>query len=245
MRHALAFAALLPLWTLAPAVGAAAVGTDWMPNAPGTRWIYQAGGGSRDTVIQQEPTTFEGLDVIENRFGESGIDAGLRQYWEVQGSGPDGVLLFHGAWRPHEDFGIHWVPPLRWMQGPPALGNEHSEVTVPILLPAHDVGDTVHFTFRVTESITLPVLGFTTAWGVGYTTLPALFRSRAGRAYTLTGRAIPTGKAGTGVIPTFEWWAPGFGEVQWNSGELWTLVQFDLPTPVANTTWGRIKRLYR
>jgi hypothetical protein len=61
-------------------------------------------------------------------------------------------------------------------------------------------------------------------------------------SFTVDGRAESSGSFDP--VPG-DWYAAGLGDVQYSTDDLYQLQDFAIPTPVAASSWGRLKRLYR
>ena len=79
------------------------------------------------------------------------------------------------------------------------------------------------------------------SFGIGQT-LPPTIRTPTGSLRTLEGK-VPTTQ---GSIAS-DWFSAGVGYVQYLYGENdpFQLTAFDMPTPVAVTSWGQVKDRYR
>ncbi len=246
LRIGRAVSIALAVFTLAAAPVRAGLTPGWMATDPGTRWIYVSDTGLRDTVVCRGLADIGGTLASMNEFVGAGLDMGLQQFWQNSGGDPSGDLLFLGFYRLDSAWGVRYVPPLRFMHGPPSVGRswiEHADAfSVPDGMGLGPIG----LAFDVLEQSILPPLGV--SWGVDYTATSTVLK-RGGRTYSVLGHALggsapPASHAG---IATPELWLQFYvGEVQyWQAGGLYRLETFDSPVPVAGTTWGRIKRLYR
>lgn len=241
--RALATASLLVL--LAPAASHAGTAPTWMPDVPGWRWGYLGPLGARDSVVGRGVESFDGVQAIRLDH-VLGADAGLQQFWINTGRADVGSLLFAGFFRPSENFGIRYEPPLRFMRGPALVGDNWVVSATPVMLPGGIPGETFALEFRVMDVIEPGLVG--EAYGVTYALLPPSLAPRGAAAYSLTGRARAGDASARGVPPDepLDWFAAGFGQVRFRrGGDLYVLTSVDAPVPVAHSTWGRIKRLYR
>jgi len=216
----------------------------WMPLAIGTQWEYQgdAGGHQVQTITGQK--IVRGRSVAVKSYAE-GVDAGLENYWLLD---TDGSVLLAGFRNPSAALALAYEPPIRYLPVPPGVGPQPVQHIV-----AHDLlTDAVvnEFDFQIELSVvqlTLPINPaapyFTAAVGqLGPPSGPAL----VGRtSFTLDGRHLPTGQHSSASATPTDFFVQGLGDVAYQSSELFALLGFGQPTPVATSSWGRLKRLYR
>jgi len=219
----------------------AASAADWMPLDIGTRWEYRGlGGGSEVQSITGE-RTLHGR-VVATRFYDEGLNAGLENYWLLD---PDGTVLLAGFFRP-EGFGLVYEPPIRYLPVPPVVGPQPA-----VRVNAHDfVTDAVVSTwdvhFEVVEEVTLALpAGSFHSFGVQEMSTPVGPAAASRRTFTLDGRTLaPAPSLVTQPQPS-NWFSLGSGVVQFRFTDLFQLVRVEGPSPVARSSWARVKRLYR
>jgi hypothetical protein len=213
---------------------------DWEPLAIGNRWEYRGTGGSHQVEHITGTFTLRGRVVAIKHYDE-GLDAGLDNFWLLD---PDGSVLlagFMGA----DGFGIAYEPPIRYLNGPPAVGAKLPQFVTAYNLQTNAVEFAGDLQRDITESVVLNLpAGSFSALGSGQlaTAGPAL----AGRrAFALDGRALPSTSSTVSGTLTTDWYSDGVGVVQYNTSDLYQLVGFGQPTATLATNWGAIKRLYR
>jgi hypothetical protein len=158
----------------------------------------------------------------------------------------DGSVLLAGFLDTASEFGVVYEPPIRYLSAPPVVGRKPSQ-----MITGHDIfTDDVLFSspleFDVTEEVTLAQpAGTFHAYGVGQLVpLPGpAFEQGVARA--LDGRKLSTGGERIYETYTSDWYTEGVGVVQYDTADLYQLVGYGLATPVAASTWGSLKRLYR
>lgn len=233
--------------TTLQAVSAARAGLPnlWMPTEAGSRWSFVGPLGARDSVIGRGPDQLDGVQAVRNEH-VAGPDAGLQQFWSNTGPADTGDLLFVGFHRTGEDFGIRYEPPMRFMRGPALVGDNWIVNPTPIRLPDGTSDERFTMEFRVMEVIEPGFVG--EAYGVSYSLIPPAFLQRGARTYSPFGNLLPHDAVASGIPPDepLDWFAVGYGQVRYrHGGGLFVLESYESPVPVENSTWGRIKRLYR
>ena len=232
---------------LAPAIGAAmlcasaAGAADWMPLAIGTRWEYRGLGGGREVQRITGERTLHGRAVAARHYDE-GLNAGLENYWLLDA---DGSVLLAGFFRP-EGFGLIYEPPIRFLPVPPVVGPQPAQ-----RVNAHDfltdaVVSTWDVHYDVVEEATLELAaGSFHAFGVAELSTPVGPVLALGRTFSLDGSTFAPAPASVGQPQASNWLAEGTGVVQFRFVDLFQLVRVEVPTPVARSSWARVKRLYR
>ena len=220
-----------------------APGAPWMPLVPGTQWEYQgdACGHSIQTITGQK--IVRGRTVAVKSYVE-GADAGLENYWLLDA---DGSVLLAGFNNPSAALALAYEPPIRFLPVPPGLGLQPVQHIV-----AHDlVTDAVvnELDFQVELSflyLILPINPYapTAVAGVGQVGPPGT-ALLAGTSITLDGRHLKASQHAVSQATATDFFNSTLGEVAYQSTEFFALLSFGQPTPVARSTWGGIKRLYR
>lgn len=219
--------------------GSASAG-DWLPLATGNRWEYQGVGGAHQVETITGQTMVRGRVVSVKSYAQ-GVDAGLQNYWLLDA---DGSVLLAGFTQPG---GTSWAyePPIRILPVPPVVGPKPLQPVSVYDLVTGLLVFSDNFQVDVTEEVTLTLpAGSFHAFGVGSLSpsRPALAK---GGSIALDGRRIPASGPSIASSGTTDWFSEGTGDVQYNTDDLYQLVGFGRPTPIASSTWGGLKRLYR
>lgn len=209
----------------------------WEPLQIGNRWEYRGTGGSHQVEHITGTFTLRGRVVAIKHYDE-GLDAGLENYWLID---PDGSVLLAG-FTAADGFGVAYEPPLRYLNGPPAVGAKPPQFVTAYNLSTNAVEFADYLQRDITEDVVLSLpAGSFHALGSGQLAAPAL---SARRVSTLDGRALPAAQPnGSGTLST-DWYSEGVGVVQYNTSDLFQLVGFGQPTATLASNWGAIKRLY-
>jgi|SRR5262245_1741219 len=218
-----------------------ALAADWLPLQFGNRWEYRGDLGGQQTQDVIFAPKIHGREVMAKLHGGD-PDTGLQNFWLLDAGGN---VLLAGFLRP-DGFGLAYEPPIRYFPVPPAVGPQPPQsVTIHDYLTDALVG-TASARFDVLEDVTLVVpAGSFHAYGVGQVAVPGTPDFASGKAFTLDGRALPAATPSIGPSVPSDWFSEGVGVVQYRSSQLFQLVSFTVPTPVAHSSWARVKRLYR
>lgn len=210
----------------------------YLPLALGNRWTYQGVNGLHDVQVITGATTIQGRTVSVKSYLESSSNTGLENYWSEE---LDGDLLVSGFFINGVDpWGVVYDPPLLVLDAPLALGKTWTTRSTVYRLPDMTSLGTFDFTLAVFEDTTLVVpAGTFRAFGIGQSPMLAM-AAIAPRAFFSLDGAL---QASSGS-PS-DWYAAGVGVVQYDADDLYQLAGSELPTPVAATSWGKLKRLYR
>jgi hypothetical protein len=241
-RKGLLFSIALLLLLAAPGV-ARADGGPWLPLEVNNRWEYVTAGGGYAEAITGTLDLLGRTVFVKSYIG--GPDNGLENYWLTDA---DGSVLLAGFNNRPASFALAFDPPLRYLAVPPALGLTWDSHALVRNLPDLAVVDSVDIHWQEMEDVSLTVpAGTYHSFGVGQVVAPVAPRAalvRAdGQTFSLDGRRLAT----NGAINSnaTDWYAQGVGVVQLQSSALYQLRWFGNPLPVARTTWGSIKQLYR
>lgn len=210
----------------------------YLPLAVGNHWSYQGIGGKHEQQTITGTTMILGRDVYVKSTTESSSNSGLENYWSTE---PDGDVFLHGFYRNIEAFGVVYDPPLRMVDAPLAMGKSWTTHAAIFYLPGMTPGESFDFTESVLEGakkLTVPA-GTFAAFGIGQTLAPPAARTLAGSPLALDGSVQAISAQAS------EWYSAGVGEVQFQADDLYQLSSYDFPTPVASTTWGKLKHWYR
>jgi hypothetical protein len=221
---------------VAPAVRAQA----YLPLTAGTTWVYQGTAGAHETQTVTGITTLLGHDYAVITYSNSTSNTGLENYWSTNA---EGDVFLAGFNRALDNFGVVYDPPLLYVDAPLALGKTWSSSTTPYFLPGMTPQGPFTLGRAVYEETGLDVpAGHFATFGIGQylVTGPALrLPAIAAGQLALDGTLVsPTGAAN-------EWFAAGVGQVQYVVDDRYQLVSLGIPTPVAASTWGRVKAAYR
>ena len=242
-RIALALVATLALTLVATRVTAAT----FMPLEPGTVWVYQGDQGGHQTERMIGFFPLHGRPTAIKHY-EEGVDAGLQNYWMI---GFDGTVLLAGFSRPGGapgsfDTGYVYDPPIRIFPVPPVVGPQPFQ-----FIGVYDfVTDVLLYTAQIRYDVfedvvlTLPA-GTFHAYGAGqYIPLPA--PAANGTHLTLDGRLVTDSGKNIAITTPTDWYSEGVGLVQYRTSQLYQLTSFSgPPTATAQSSWGKLKRLYR
>ena len=122
----------------------------WMPLQIGNRWEYRGTGGGHQVEHITGTFTLRGRVVAIKHYDE-GVDAGLENYWL---NDPDGSVLlagFTGA----DGFGIAYEPPIRYLNGPPAVGAKPPQFVTAYNLSTNAVEFADYLQRDITEDVVL------------------------------------------------------------------------------------------
>lgn len=230
---------ILQLALLLLMAASAAHAQSYMPLAVGNHWSYATPSGAHDDQLVTGTKTILGRSVYVITYGAGGVNAGLENYWIPQLEG--GVYLC-GFWHEGDQFGILYDPPILFVNAPLELGKAWAISFRTWRLPGMIDDGPLDLGLEVMEEADLALpAGTLHSFGIGQT-LPPTIRTPAGSLRTLDGK-VPT----TQSSMASDWFSAGVGYVQYQYGENdpFQLTSFDVPTPVAVTTWGRLKGRYR
>jgi hypothetical protein len=226
-------------FALFPAVAAAA---DFLPLAVGNFWEYRGVNGSHQVETITGFTAVRGRVVAVKSYAE-GVDAGLQNYWLLD---TDGSVLLAGFRDQTGSPSWAYEPPIRMLPVPPTLGPQPVQhITI------HDVdtdGIVDSFDIRIdvlADSILAVPAGSFHAFGAGQISpLPGPTAAVVARR-ALDGRALGSFPPSVSDILPTDWYSEGVGVVQYQAADVMQLVAYGRPTPVATSSWGALKRLYR
>jgi len=232
---ALGFASLLTI------SGASASAADWQPLEIGNIWEYQGEGGDHQIQSIVGNQTLHGRVTAAKAYAE-GVDAGLRNFWLLDA---DGSVLLAGFLL-SDGFGVIYEPPIRYLAVPPVVGPQPVQPVTAYVYATDAVYATFNIRIDALEDVVLALpAGSFQAFGVAEVVSapgPALGPVRA---LSLDGRRLGPVTAGATASEATDWYSEGVGVVQYRGYSLLQLVSFNPPTPVAHSTWARVKRLYR
>ena len=230
-----------------PAAGPARA-VDYHPLDVGNVWQYTSSvDGDQTMEIVGERTV---LGVVTRVRRQTLATQTFENYWTRDAAGH---LLLHGARNLTSPFEVAYFPPMRKVEAPLHLGRNWITEDVHLFsLDGTPWGDPPidYYGEVLTEGeVTVPA-GTFYAYGVGYEVYGRAesgLLTRDGRSYDLEGRRVDGG-AGRPLDAT-DWYADGVGEpwMSWYEDEElgFKLVSFNLPTPARETSWGRVRWLYR
>jgi len=208
----------------------------WTPPLDiGTRWEYRGDSGGHQVQTITGQTTVRGRVVSVKSYAE-GTDAGLQNYWLLDANGG---LLLAGFRNPSAAVAVAYEPPLLFMPVPPGFDPYPVQHVV-----VHDlVTDAVvnQFDFQIQTSLLQLQLEFevTPRFVVGVAQL-----SPPPGSLMLDGRHLPAGSGAVSSPAPLDFYGQVLGDVMYQSSELFSLIGYGLPTPVATSSWGALKRLY-
>ena len=210
---------------------------DYLPLAVGNQWIYQRAGGGSEVHTVTGTTTLRGNTVYVISYSGNPPNEGLENYWI---SKSDGFFLC-GFLRHLESFGRAYDPPIRMLRVPATVGDVSTTTTTAYAWPDWQTPDPPFtISFQVIEDVVLNLpLGNLPALGLGQ--IGPAQGTRPLGALALDGTARTSGPESVAS----DWFSPGVGEAQYQADDLYQLSDFRIPTPVAASSWGRLKRLYR
>jgi len=158
-------------------------------------------------------------------------------------------VLLAGYYKPLYPFGLTYEPPVKIIPGAPEVGMQYTTHVFAWSVPDNAPYAEFDLNMAVQSEVTLNLLaGNFSCFGVGQVAPPLLnFAAAPGVTLGLDGRVIGEGGQMFGNAPdsATEWFADGVGVVQYYSSTLFQLSTANLPTPTAQTSWGRLKQLYR
>ena len=219
-----------------------AAGADpWQPLEVGRRWEYRGVGGAHQVERITGTLLLRGRTVGVKTYSE-GADAGLENYWQL---GADGTVLLCGFNNPGAAFALAYEPPIAYLPGPPALGVSRTTDVTAYSLSDGSVFAAFTIQFSVLEEVDLSLpAGAFHALGTGQVLSAPRAIVAGARAFSLDGRSLGRTLPGIAPSPT-DWYADGFGVVQYRTSDLYQLVSMALPTPSVHSSWTAIKRLYQ
>jgi hypothetical protein len=193
-------------------------GENYLPLVLGNRWEYALPGGDTEIQVVDRTGVVRGREVFVIAHSVDGTPI-QEDYWST----PDGDVLFHGYYRPIEDFGVLCDPPVKLVEAPLLSGSTWSSKVELFVLPdSLSVGFTI-FSFAVTgiEELQVPAGFFTT------TAIEPL--------------GIAAELAGVISFPS-RWVTSGIGTIRLAEGAVpHDLETYSVVLPVLPTSWGAIK----
>ena len=222
-----------------------ASGADWLPLKIGNEWTYVDDGDEPHIETFIETGFVRGRRVFVRQY-VGGPDDGLYNFWLKDAEG--GVLLA-GYYKPLYPFGLAYEPPVKIVPGVPTVGMQYTTHVYAWSIPDNAPYAEFDLNMAVKTEVTLNMLAGTfTCFGVGQVAPPGLsFAAAPGVTLGLDGRVIGDAahSLGTGPASASDWYADGVGLVQYYTDVLFQLSAANLPTPTAQSSWGRLKQLYR
>jgi len=214
----------------------------WQPLAVGAQWTYLGDAGSQEVQAITGTFVLRGRTVAIKSYLE-GPDAGLSNFWLLD---PDGGVLLAGFDNPSAGLGLAYEPPIRFLPVPPVVGPQpFVDVT------AYDLGTgAVHAQFPMRYDVFLQAqvvvpAGTFDTFAVGQViNLPAPGAATPG-PLALDGRRTSATTRGITAGQPSDWYAEGFGVVQFQATQFFQLVSTNAPSAATRTSWARVKRLYR
>ncbi len=224
--------------------GAPAGAYDYFPLEIGTVWYYRNDLGEADLVsIVREEELLGAMTRVRLCQGSQIIE----NYWSVD---TGGHVYLHGGRNFTYPFELAYLPPLRMVDAPLYVGKEWVTENVRLYdFQGHYQGEEFDYPLQVYSEgdLVVPAGTFHT-YGIGYDPQPVLIRSPSGDAYDLLlHRVDPSGTQGREDGTDF--YSDGVGLVQYivtTPPETWFKLQWwNPPTPPQESTWGKIKALFR
>ena len=198
---------------IAPAAGAGS--ENYLPLVLGNRWEYALPGGDTEIQVVDRTAVVRGrpVFVIAHTVDSTPIQ---EDYW----SAPDGDVLFHGYYRPIEDFGVLCDPPVMLVDAPLLSGNTWSTKTELFVLPdSLSVGfETFSFAVAGSEELQVPAGTFT----------------------TIAIEPLGSARGGTIDFPT-RWVTSGVGTIRLGGPIPHDLEAYSVVLAVHPSSWGAIK----
>jgi hypothetical protein len=227
----------LSFLTGAVTLGAAAAGAlaaEYLPLPLGATWQYISEAGGAETQIVTGTRNLFGTDTWVISYQDSPLNDGLENYWTTNA---EGDVFLWGFFRNLQGWGWAYQPPIRMVDAPLSLGQEWSTTYTIYELPGFVPEGTNEYPLEVSSEgmVTVPA-GTYFAYGIGIPELPLL------GGYSITGEVVA---GAPGHRAASDWWSDGVGRVQYEVDQIYRLTSFGWPTPVAVTSWGRVKALYR
>jgi hypothetical protein len=200
---------------IAPAAGAG--GENYLPLVLGNRWEYALPGGDTEIQVVDRTDVVRGREVFVIAHTVDGTPI-QEDYW----SAPDGDVLFHGYYRPIEDFGVLCDPPVKLVDAPLLSGSTWSTKSELFVLPdSLSVGfDSFAFAVVGIEKLEVPAGTFTT------TAIEPLGSAEQG--------------GGPIDFPT-RWVTSGIGTIRLGGPAPHDLETYSVVLAVLPTSWGAIK----
>jgi hypothetical protein len=220
--------------TIALLIPAGAVAEQYLPLSIGNQWSYQGVAGLSERQVVTGTRTVWGTETYVISRLESSSNEGLENYWTT---GADGDVNLWGFYRSLDGWGVLYDPAIRWVDAPLYVGKVWSTTVDWYRLPEMTLGGT--FTIVMSdweESILVVPAGSFPVAGIGEGPYDG---PREG--FTLAGLAIPASP----LREAAEWYGLSVGLVQYQADDLYQLVSFEVPTPVVESTWSKVKALYR
>ncbi|MCA9729899.1 MAG: hypothetical protein KC729_19605 [Candidatus Eisenbacteria bacterium] len=205
----------------------------FLPLDQGNTWIYDGDGGAHEQLTVTGTIELFGQIATEITYSNSTDNEGLRNFWSADENGD--VALF-GFERPGE-FGLVYDPPIPMVDAPLSLGKQWSHTFDIYEFPSMQYLQTVDIHFEVYEEgdVVVP-FGTFYSYGIGQF-MPA---SSPFQGVSLTGEVT----ADTEGAFVTDWWSGNLGRPKYWSGQLYELTDFNPPTPVETSTWGRVKATF-
>jgi hypothetical protein len=204
---------------LARAAGRGDLEPNYLPLVIGNEWVYaiESGGTEVQTVDRELLVRGRPAFAITHRI-DGGVPI-LEDYWSNEG----GDVFYHGFYRPIEDFGLLYDPPLLVVDAPLSVGATWSTESDLFLLPdsTYFSTETIGFTVQAEEMITVPAGNFL-AYDIEET-IPPLEARRVDRTFTR------------------RWVTADLGTVRFDDLGLYELESYQVVLAVTPTSWGAIK----
>ena len=198
--------------------GHAAAGSEnYLPLVLGNRWEYALPGGDTEIQVVDRTAVVRGREVFVIAHSVNGTPI-QEDYW----SAPEGDVLFHGYYRPIEDFGVLCDPPVKLVDAPLLSGGTWSTKSELFVLPDSLSTGVQSFSFAVAgvEELEVPAGTFTTT------------------AIEPLGIAERTG----GLIDfPARWVASGIGTVRLGGPVPHDLETYSVVLAVLPASWGAVK----
>lgn len=214
----------------------------YMPLVSGMSWDYRTPSGLQHNMMMCGTRVVNG--AVTSVRHQSEVGQVYENYWTEDAAGN---LYLHGAWNVTSNYQAVYAPPILFVHPPLSVGRTWANPEVHMFdFDGNDLDFVFSYPMAVftDETLTVPAGAFH-AYGIGFD--PSAFSavSRSGGAYSLIGRRLDTAAGATSAANATDWFSEGVGEVRFSGdGELFGLVGWGAPTPVAVATWGAIKALY-
>jgi hypothetical protein len=206
----------------------------YLPLTIGNQWVYQGVAGKSERQLVTEMRTFWGSDTYVISYLDSSSNQGLENYWTTDA---DGDVSLWGFYNATNGEGILYTPPIKRVDAPLYVGKTWSTTFDYYFLPGMTYGGTATIVMSDWEEriLVVPAGPFPTV-GVGQGPYDGPLRG-----YSLAGLRV----SAVPVRGASDWYSPSVGLVQYQSDDLYQLTSFGGPTPAVQSTWGRVKALYR
>jgi hypothetical protein len=198
----------------------------------GLAWEYDGHQGEHDRQEVTRTDDLDGVEVRVIRFFESTYNEGLENFWSVS---EEGDLLLWGFDRTLEGIGFLYDPPVAWVDAPLEPGKEWTQdFSIYSLQDGSYVGEGRYvFHVRSAGDVEVP-----------HGTYYAYEVEATGSMEWDQPLSLSACGLRNVTVRTTDWWSEGIGRIRYDSGpESYLLTDFIRPTPVRETSWGRIKAL--